>query len=173
MSNKRVGDTEYWKTFYAKLDDPNFVKDVADYLCSFKDQVNLYAMRDERPMTAYYKTLVQLSMPSELDFLKDKLFYYADTMTCYKDKESNTYVVPSSALCDLYNEWRKAHALETKVSSKSFTAKIESLGDEYGITHMKMSSFNAFVINITKAKDILKKDFHLTEDDEQVMRILV
>jgi hypothetical protein len=173
MSNKRVGDTEYWKGFYAKLDDPNFVKDVADYLCSFKDQVNLYAMRDERPMTAYYKTLVQLSMPSELDFLKDKLFYYATSMEGYKDEKSNTYVVPSTALSDLYNEWRRTHALETKVSSKSFTAKIESLGDEYGITHKKTSHFNAFVINITKAKDILKKDFHLTEDDQQVMRILV
>ena len=172
MSNKRVGDTEYWKGFYAKLEDNNFLKDIADYLCSFKDQVNLYAMRDERPMTAYYKTLVQLSMPSELDFLKDKLFYHADTMTGYKDEESNTLVVPSSTLCDFYNEWRKAHALETKVSSKSFTAKIESLGDEYGITHKKMASSNAFVINITKAKDILKKDFHLTEDEPQIMKIL-
>ena len=35
-----------------------------------------------------------------------------------------------------------------------------------------MASSNAFVINITKAKDILKKDFHLTEDEPQIMKIL-
>jgi len=172
MSNEKVGNTDYWNEFYKKLNDDNFIKDIADYLCSFADQIKTYAFRDERPFSAYYKTLVQLSMPSELDFLKDKLFYHATSMEGYKDEASNTLVVPSSTFCDLYNEWRKAHALEAKVSAKSFTAKMETLADEYGVSHKKMSSSNVFVIDIAKAKEILKKDFHITEDDPQVMRIL-
>jgi hypothetical protein len=50
MSNKQVGDTIYWKEFYDKLNNNNFLKDIADYLCSFKDEVNLYTFRDKRPI---------------------------------------------------------------------------------------------------------------------------
>jgi hypothetical protein len=172
MSDKRVGDTEYWKQFYEKANNNNFLKDIADYLCSFKEEVNLFAFRDERPITTYYKSLLQLSLPAELDFLKDKLFYHSESMEAYEDDEKTTYVVPSTTLSDMYNEWRKAHSLETKVTSKSFTAKMEALATDYGISHKKMSSYNAFVINIAKSKEMLKKDFALQDDEPEIMRVL-
>jgi len=75
VSTRRVGQTDYWKKFWEMLHNDDFIKDIADYLLSFKDEVERYAFRDERPITTYYKTLQHMSLPSELDFLKDLFFY--------------------------------------------------------------------------------------------------
>lgn len=165
VSSTRIGQSEYWDKFYQYLEDPNFIRDVADYLVSFKQEVKHFAFRDARPITAYYKSLIQLSFPPELDFLKDKLFYYESDWAVYRDQSDSQYLVPSSKMCEMYNQWRVNHGLDGKISAKSLTARLESFGDEYGISHKKTSSNNVFVILIKKAKEILKNEFAITEDD--------
>jgi hypothetical protein len=165
VSNRRVGQTEYWKKFWAMLHNDDFIKDIADYLLSFKDEVERYAFRDERPITTYYKTLQCMSLPCELDFLKDLFFYRSAEVEEYKDEDDGTYFIPSTPLLTKYNAWREEHSMREKISVKSFAMKLKSMDADYGITHKEKASANGFVIDAVALKATLTKDFNIKEDE--------
>jgi hypothetical protein len=169
VSNRRVGQSDYWKQFWAFLHNDDFIKDIADYLLSFKDEVDRYAFRDERPITTYYKTLQCMSLPSELDFLKDLFFYRSAEVEEYKDEDDGTYFIPSTPLLTKYNAWREEHSMREKISVKSFAMKLKSMDADYGITHKEKSSANGFVIDAVALKATLTKDFNIKEDDHKCL----
>jgi len=192
VSEKRLEDPEansqYWTKFYAKLNDNNFIKDVADYLLS----INLtnYNLRDNRPKTKYYKSLIQFSMPVELDFLREKLLYNNDEFEEYqtnkkdlegkivRDKSGHTipteiFKFPSSKLFELYSEWRK-NTLKAKdeITSKAFKMRMEAF-ESYGISHKHDASSNIFIVNRDKLKSELYKDFDIeVEVEPSIKKIL-
>jgi hypothetical protein len=170
VSKRRVGDTEYWKQFWAHLNDDNFVRDIADYLLSFKEEVDRYAFRDERPITAYYKRLQCMSLSPELDFLKDLFFYHEDDMGVYQQKDG-TYFIGSTPLLELYNGWRERHSMREKVSIKTFVLKLKSLDTEYGITHKEKEHANGVSIDPIALKETLANDFDIRPDDDQTCMI--
>jgi hypothetical protein len=162
VSNRRVNDTKYWDSFYKNLDNDSFIKDICDYLCSFKEKVSLYAFRDSRPITEYYKSLQQMSILPHLDFLRDTFFYNKDQVKEFLRNE--LYTIPSSTLCDLYNTWREMNQYKEKITSKSFTMHLKSLEVSYGISHQSKSSSNVFVIDFNKLRESLIRDFNITDD---------
>jgi hypothetical protein len=169
VSTRRVGKSDYWKKFWELIHDDNYIKDIADYLLSFREEVERYNFRDERPITAYYKTLQHMSLPSELDFLKDLFFYKTESIEEYK-QDDGTYFIPSTPFLTKYNLWREEHSMREKITVKSFAMKLKSMDAEYGIEHKERTSANGFVIDATALKETLMKDFNInTEEDE--MRI--
>jgi hypothetical protein len=170
MSNKRVGDTEYWRKFYAYLNSNNYIKDIAEYLMSFKDEVSKFAFRDERPITTYYKSLQQFSLPVELDFLKDIFYYRIAEVEDYKcEEEEGYYFIPTTPLLTKYNYWREEHSLKEKVSAKALSMKLKSMDADYGIEFKETSRNNGFKINIADLKSALKKDFNILEEEPHKM----
>ncbi len=180
VSEKRLqnpeANSEYWNEFYAKLKDNNFIKDIADYLLSI-DLTN-YNLKDNRPKTKYYKSLIQFSMPVELDFLREKLLYNNDEFDDFrsvkkdlegkvvKDKDGHTILTetfkfPSSRLFESYCDWRK-NVLKAKddITSKSFKMKMEQF-ESYGISHKHDATSNVFIVNRDKLKTELYKDFDI------------
>ena len=166
VSRRRVGDTEYWKKFWAYLQDDSFIKNIADYLLSFKEEVERFAFRDERPITAYYKRLQCMSLSPELDFLKDLFFYRENDIEVYK-QDNDIYFIGSTPLLELYNAWRERHSMREKVSIKTFVLKLKSLDTEYGITHKEREHANGVFIDPIALKETLAKDFDIRPDDDQ------
>ena len=193
VSDKRLEDPEenskYWKEFYAKIqgkqDDNNFIKDIADYLMSI-DLTN-YNLRDNRPKTKYYKSLIQFSIPVELDFLRDKLLYnneFEECRTVKKDSEGKVvrdkdgHTIPteifkfgSQKLFESYCDWRK-NVLRAKddITSKSFKMKMEEV-ESYGISHKHDATSNVFIVNRDKLKTELYKDFGI-EEEPSIKKVL-
>jgi hypothetical protein len=172
ISNRRVGDTTYWNDYYKRMDDDNYIRDIADYLLSFKEEVSTYAFRDERPITTYYKSLQQLSLAPELDFLKDTFFYNLEDVNEFKSQENDKlYNIPSALLSNQYNNWRDSHGLKERVSSKSFTMKMKAIADEYGIEHRVLSTSSVFAIDTDILRKSLIRDFNIQEEKEQPLLI--
>jgi hypothetical protein len=190
VSEKRLqnpeANSEYWNEFYAKLKDNNFIKDIADYLLSI-DLTN-YNLKDNRPKTKYYKSLIQFSMPVELDFLREKLLYNNDEFDDFrsvkkdlegkvvKDKDGHTILTetfkfPSSRLFESYCDWRK-NVLKAKddITSKSFKMKMEQF-ESYGISHKHDATSNVFIVNRDKLKTELYKDFDI-EEEPSIKKVL-
>ena len=192
VSEKRLEDPEkcssYWKEFYTKIegkqDDNNFIKDIADYLLSI-DLTN-YNLKDNRPKTKYYKSLIQFSLPVELDFLREKLLYnndeFDDCRTIKKDsegkvvKDKNGHTIPteifkfgSQKLFESYCEWRK-NVLKAKddITSKAFKMKMEQF-ESYGISHKHDVDSNVFIVNRDKLKTELYKDFDIEPSIKKVL----
>ena len=90
-----------------------------------------------RPVTDYYKSLQQLSISPELDFLRDAA-EFAEFRT-----GEDRYSIPSSQLAARYNTWRMSNGLRDPIASKSFTMKMSS----HGISQEKTSRSNNFVID--------------------------
>jgi phage/plasmid-associated DNA primase len=170
VSRRRVGDTEYWKKFWAYLQDDSFIKNIADYLLSFKEEVERFAFRDERPITAYYKRLQCMSLSPELDFLKDLFFYRENDIEVYKE-DSGIYFIGSTPLLELYNAWRERHSMREKVSIKTFVLKLKSLDTEYGLDHKDREKANGFLIDPIALKETLANDFDIRPDDDQTCLI--
>jgi hypothetical protein len=168
VSEKRldnmVKNTEYWNSVYAKFEDNNFIKDVADYLLSI-NTVN-YNLRDNRPKTDYYSSLIQFSLPIELDFLREKLFYNNDEYDEYlildeKRQPTNTYRIGASKLFDLYNDWRKnSHRSKEEITGKAFSIKMKQF-EQYGVYHRQTAQSNVFDINKSTLLSELYKDFNI------------
>ena len=179
-------NTKYWEEFYAKLNDNNFIKDIADYLLG----INLtnYNLKDNRPKTKYYKSLIQFSMPVELDFLREKLLYnndeFDDCRTVKKDlngkvvKDKDGKVIPteifkfgSQKLFESYCEWRK-NVLKAKddITSKAFKIRMEQF-ESYGISHKHDADCNVFIVNRDKLKSELFKDFSI-EEEPSIKKVL-
>jgi hypothetical protein len=180
VSEKRLVDPDacslYWKQFYAKMNNNNFIKDIADYLLS----INLtdYNLKDTRPKTKYYKSLIQFSLPVELDFLREKLLYNNDEFdefqTVKKDvqgkviKDKDGHPVPSgifkfgsAKLFELYSDWRK-NVLKAKdeITGKSFTMKMKQF-ESYGIVHKHGADSNEYIVNREILQGELYKDFDI------------
>jgi hypothetical protein len=162
VSQKNVGNSAYWTRFASYLKNDDFIRDIADYLLSFEEEVERFSFRDERPLTDYYKRLQCMSLPPELDFLKDLFFYEIEKIE--KCKEDMVYFIPTTPLLTLYNTWRENHSLREKISVKTFVLKLKSLGTEYGITHKKEMSANGFTIDHVILKEALIKDFDIVAD---------
>lgn len=163
VSTRRVGDAPYWNEHYRKLKDPSYIKDVAEYLISHKAALERYVIRDRRPITEYYRSLQQLSLSPELDFLRDMF------LSCVFGGEflapflsgAGLYSVPSSMMCGEYNRWRAENGLKDQISSKSFTMKMVSHGSSYGIRRDTTGSrHNAFLIDSVKLRAALARDFN-------------
>lgn len=172
VSNRYVGKTDYWKKFWEMLHNDDFIKDIADYLLSFKEEVDRYSFREERPITTYYKTLQCMSLPSELDFLKDLFFYRSAEVEEYKDEDNGTYFIPSTPLLTKYNAWREEHSMREKITVKSFAMKLKSMDADYGITHKEKASANGFVIDAVALKATLTKDFNIQAEDHKCLLTL-
>jgi hypothetical protein len=172
VSQRHVGDSPYWIEFWEKINDDNYIKDIADYLLSFKNEVERFNFRDERPITAFYKNLQHMSLPTELDFLKDLFFYKVNTIEDYK-QDDGTYFMPSTPLLTMYNQWRVEHSMREQITGKSFAMKMKSMDAEYGITHVERSSANGFVIDSITLKATLMKDFHIKPEEEEPCRLIL
>ena len=168
VSTRYVGKSDYWKKFWTFLHNDDFIKDISEYLLFFKDEVDRYSFRDERPITTYYKTLQHMSLPCELDFLKDLFFYRIEEVEGYKEDDNN-YFIPSTPLLTKYNVWREEHAMREKISAKSFSMKLKSMDAEYGIVHKEKSNANGFVIDAVALKTMLTKDFNIKEDNHKCL----
>lgn len=165
VSTRRVNDTIYWTEFYKKMHDDSFLRDIADYLMSMKEAVNNYAFRDERPITAYYNDLQQLSLAPELDFMKDLFFYDSHDIQFYEAKDiKNFFKIPSTELYNLYNQWRVKQNMKEPITNKSYTMKMNSHGAKYGIKNVRTAECSQFWIDATKLKEELKKDFNMPSD---------
>jgi hypothetical protein len=167
VSNRRVGQSDYWKKFWEMLHNDDFVKDIADYLLSFRGEVDRYAFRDERPITTYYKTLQHMSLPCELDFLKDLFFYRSAEVEDYKN-DDGTYFIPSTPFLTKYNLWREEHSMRERITGKSFAMKLKSMDADYGITHHENSSSNGFLIDAVALKPTITKDFNINAEEHWV-----
>jgi hypothetical protein len=167
VSRRRVGDTEYWKRFWAYLQDDSFIKNIADYLLSFKEEVERFSFRDERPVTTYYQALQCMSLSPELDFLKDLFFYHTEDVEEYK--KDGVYFIPSTPFLTLYNEWREKHSMREKINVKTFGMKLKSLDGEYGITHEEKRTSNGFTIDAVTLREALANDFDIRPDDPRCL----
>jgi hypothetical protein len=163
VSSRRVGDTAYWNTHYSKLADQSYVKDVAEYLLSQKDALARYALRDKRPLTDYYRSLQQLSISPELDFLRDCFLYGAAAELAEFASSPERYSIPSSMLAARYNAWRVANGLRDPVTCKGFTMKMTSHGSTYGITQERTSRSNNFAIDVPKLCASIRRDFNIDQ----------
>ena len=167
VSTRRIGDAQYWNEHYAKLEDQSYVKDVAEYLVSHKEALKRYVIRDRRPITEYYRSLQQLSLSPELDFLRDMF------LSCVFGQQflspfvagAGLYAIPSSMMCGEYNRWRAENGMKEQISSKSFTMKMVSHGSAYGIRRDTTGTkYNAFVIDSTKLREVLERHFNSPAD---------
>ena len=98
VSSRRVGDTAYWNEangHYAKLKDQSYIKDVAEYLLSRKDALATYALQNKRPITDYYRSLQQLTISPELDFLRASFLFGAATDLAEFETSPDRYSIPS------------------------------------------------------------------------------
>jgi hypothetical protein len=161
VSSRRVGDTAYWNAHYAKLKDQSYVKDVAEYLLSRKGALAAYPLRDRRPVTDYYKSLQQLALSPELDFLRDSFLYGASAELAEFAICPEKYSIPSSMLAARYNSWRVSNGLRDPVSCKSFSMKMSSHGSKYGITQEKTSRSNNFAIDVPRLCASIRRDFNI------------
>ena len=164
VSVRRVRDSAYWDAHYQKLHDHSYIKDVAEYLLSRKDDVARYAMKDQRPITGYYRSLQHLSCAPELDFLRDTFLYEAfgqEFIASFRSaRVPGRYAIPSSLLCGEYNRWRAENSLRDQVSSKCFTMKMVSHGTQYGIGRdTSGNKHNAFLIDSDPMRAALGRDF--------------
>jgi hypothetical protein len=180
VSEKRLQDPDansaYWDEFYAKLNDNNFVRDIAEYLLGI-DLTN-YNLKDNRPKTKYYKSLIQFSLPVELDFLREKLLYNNDEFEEYelikkdgegkalKDKDGHTipsgiFKFGSAKLFELYSDWRK-NVLKAKdeITGKAFSMRMKQF-ESYGVEHKHDATSNVYVVNKEKLQMELFKDFDI------------
>ena len=164
VSNRRVGQSDYWKKFWEMLHNDDFIKDIADYLLSFRGEVERYSFRDERPITTYYKTLQHMTLPCELDFLKDLFFYRVAEVEDYQNADG-TYFIPSTPFLTKYNLWREEHSMRERITVKSFAMKLKSMDADYGITHQEKSSSNGFLIDAVALKATLTKDFNIKAEE--------
>jgi len=161
VSSRRVGDTAYWNAHYAKLKDQSYVKDVAEYLLSHKETLVTYALRDRRPVTDYYRSLQQLAISPELDFLRDSFLYGAAADLAEFAICPEKYSIPSSMLAARYNSWRVSNGLRDPVTCKSFTMKMTSHGSKYGITQERTSRSNNFAIDVPRLCASIRRDFNI------------
>ena len=180
VSEKRLqnidANSKYWGEFYALLNNNNFIKDIADYLLGI-DLTN-YNLKDNRPKTKYYKSLIQFSLPVELDFLREKLLYNNDEFDEYRivkkdkdgkvvrDKEGHTiptdiFKVGSARLFELYSDWRK-NVLKAKdeITGKAFTMRMKQF-ETYGVVHKHDADSNVYIINKEILQGELYKDFDI------------
>jgi hypothetical protein len=165
VSTRRVGQVAYWDDHYGKLRDDSYIKDVAEYLLSFGSprqpgSLASYNLRDKRPITAYYRSLQELSCAPELDFLRDMFLYVAfgqEFVESYRSTRVNgLYEIPSSHMCAEYNRWRMQSGLKEQISNKSFTMKMVSHGSGYGISRDTTGNrHNTFLIDADKIKAAL------------------
>ena len=161
VSSRRVGDTAYWNAHYAKLKDQSYVKDIAEYLLSHKEALATYALRDRRPVTDYYRSLQQLAISPELDFLRDSFLYGAAADLAEFAICPEKYSIPSSMLAARYNSWRVSNGLRDPVTCKSFTMKMTSHGSKYGITQERTSRSNNFAIDVPRLCASIRRDFNI------------
>jgi hypothetical protein len=168
VSSRRVGDSAYWNAHYARMSDHSYVKDVAEFLLSRKEQLQSYSLRDRRPVTEYYRSLQQLSVSPELDFLRDVFLcgvfgqeFIAPFLSTGRGTETRgIYAIPSSMMCCEYNRWRAHNGLKEQISSKSFTMKMVSHGSRYGIKRDTAGNkHNSFVIDSDRLRGALNQDF--------------
>jgi hypothetical protein len=166
VSTRRVGDGVYWNEHYRKLKDQSYIKDVAEYLLSHKAALAQYALRAKRPVTDYYKSLQQLSLSPELDFLRDAFLVGAFGQEFLAQFLSGglggagLYAIPSSMMCCEYNRWRAENGMKEQISSKSFTMKMVSHGSGYGIRRDTAGNkHNAFLVDSAKLRAALARHF--------------
>ena len=95
VSTRRVGDGVYWNEHYRKLKDQSYIKDVAEYLLSRKDALATYALQNKRPITDYYRSLQQLTISPELDFLRASFLFGAATDLAEFETSPDRYSIPS------------------------------------------------------------------------------
>ena len=72
----------------------------------------------------------------ELAFLHDTLVsatFGQEFVARFRTARAGHYAIPSSMLCSEYNRWRAERGATEPISSKSFTWKMVSHGDAYGI----------------------------------------
>ena len=156
MSQRRIGDAAYWKEFYSRLRNDNFIKDVADYLCSFRDELVDYEFGTNKPLTKYYEQLKALSFPPELEFLKD---------TYFDSKSEGEMIISSTQLSSMFNTWREEHSMEGKTSNRMFSMRLKTHGEKYGISSKHTKSGNVFVMNISKLREQLAKDLGISLEE--------
>jgi hypothetical protein len=162
VSARRVGDGVYWTEHYRKLKDQSYIRDVAEYLLSHKAALAQYALRDKRPITDYYKSLQQLSLSPELDFLRDAFLVgaFGQEFLAQFLSGAGLYAIPSSMMCCEYNRWRAENGMKEQISSKSFTMKMVSHGSGYGIRRDTAGSkHNAFLVDSAKLRASLARHF--------------
>ena len=162
VSTRRVGDGVYWNEHYRKLKDQSYIKDVAEYLLSHKAALAQYALRAKRPVTDYYKSLQQLSLSPELDFLRDAFLVgaFGQEFLARFLGGAGLYAIPSSMMCCEYNRWRAENGMKEQISSKSFTMKMVSHGSAYGIRRDTAGNkHNAFLVDSAKLRAALARHF--------------
>jgi hypothetical protein len=162
VSNRFLGDEVYWNDAHAKLKDNNFIKDITDYLLGI--DLTGYNFRDRRPKTKYYKSLIQFSMPTELNFFREKLFYGNTDLEEFKSGDGH-YTFPSSRLFDLFSMWRKeVFKAKDETTQTAWTLRMKNF-NEYGIVHRHLVSSNAFVLDIDTFKQKVFEDFDVELDE--------
>jgi len=164
VSNRLLGQTKYWTDAYTnRLKNNNCIKDIADYLLGI--DLTGYCFRDKRPITTYYKSLIQFSMPVELDFFREKLFYGNTDLDEFKNDEGGFYEVPTSRLFDYYSLWRKeVYKIKDDQSQKAWSLRMKGFED-YGVKSIHKATSNVFQIHIAQFKKKIFEDFEV-EDDE-------
>jgi hypothetical protein len=160
VSPRRVGDVHYWNEHYAKLRDDGYIKDVAGYLISCKDALAGYALRDNRPLTDYCRSLQHVATSPELDFLRDAFLYETSELDGFMTHQ-DIYSIPSSMFAARYNAWRVVNGMRDTISSKSFNMKLASHGSAYGITQERTSRCNNFVIDAVKLRAAIRRDLRI------------
>ena len=112
-------------------------------------------------MTDYYRSLQQLAISPELDFLRDSFLYGAAADLAEFAICPEKYSIPSSMLAARYNSWRVSNGLRDPVTCKSFTMKMTSHGSKYGITQERTSRSNNFAIDVPRLCASIRRDFNI------------
>lgn len=155
VSERLVGKSEYWNSFADKLQNQEFIADIADFL--LHRDISKVCLRDTRPLTSYYKMLQVNSLPVELDFIKD-IVLYSIPVSLDGYEENGQIRISSTELFSSYSTWRDSQKLDRNVTNKSFTMKIQTMGD-YGISLHRTSACMEYRIDTDALKNKLFQEY--------------
>jgi hypothetical protein len=151
-SERLVGDTKYWSTMYSNLKRESFIANISKYLLSF--DLNAYGgLRDRRPATKLYQTLIQHSVSCEIHFLRE----VADRVYENSELPNGVLTRKSMEFYTDFSQWTQQSGYKDKMTHKMFSSKLKMLDETYGITNHRDSEGMNVLINIDKLRQTLDK----------------
>ena len=151
-SNRLVGDTTYWSTMYSYLKRESFIANISKYLLSF-DLKAYGGLRDRRPATKLYQTLIQHSVSCEIHFLRE----VADRIYESTELKDGVLTRKSMEFYTDFSQWTQQSGYKDKMTHKMFSSKLKMLDEMYGITNHRDSEGMNVLININKLRQTLDK----------------
>lgn len=151
-SDRLVGDTKYWSTMYSNLKRESFIANISKYLLSFNLK-EYGGLRDRRPATKLYQTLIQHSVSCEIHFLRE----VADRVYDKDELSDGILKRKSMEFYADFSQWTQASGYKDKMTHKMFSSKLKMLDANYGISSHRDSDGMNVLINLEQLRKTLDK----------------